>query len=58
MSSNIIGKKVTITDNLSVFFKDWGIVKDFDGEYYHIAIFNDSYVMPIFTRDEFKIDKS
>lgn len=51
------GKMVIIKRNLnSVFAGKWGIVKDYDGEFYHVAISNDMSMF-LFSRKEFKVRK-
>ncbi len=47
------GKRVTVKARPW----DWGKVIDFDGEYYHVAIFDDMNCVLIFERDEIKICK-
>ena len=54
--SKLIGKEVIITTRDSWAFDQWGIVKMFDGEYYHIAIYNGDPCL-IFTRDEFRVPR-
>ena len=46
MKSKLIGKKVEIKTK-GDYFKEWGIVKHFDGEYYYIAIANGDN-LPVF----------
>lgn len=36
---------------------EWGVVKMFDGEYYHVAPWNDSKQALIFERSELKVMK-
>lgn len=49
----------TIVDIKSGFHRgDWGVVKLYDGEYYHVAMFGDPDDCPIFDRDELKVRKS
>lgn len=57
MKNKLIGKEVTITAKDSFHKGDWGTVIDFDGEYYYVAIFNDTNDTPIFARNEFKVKK-
>lgn len=52
-----IGKKCYIINKDSFYFGEWGIIKHFDGEYYHIAIANGTQAEPIFKRDEIRIPK-
>lgn len=54
---NNIGKGCYITAKESFYHDEWGIIKHFDGEYYHIAIRNDQNCCPIFTRNEIRIPK-
>lgn len=58
MENKLIGKKVIITNKDSWAFDQWGTVKMFDGEYYHIAIYNDPDTVLIFTRDEFRVPRA
>lgn len=53
-----IGKYVTITNKDSMYCGEWGRIVHYDGEYYHVAIANDSKNSVIFDRDEFKISRS
>lgn len=51
-TSTLLGKTVDIKES-----GDWGVVKAFDGDYYHVAIFGDDKALLIFTRSEFTIRK-
>ncbi len=53
---NLIGKKAYITDRSSWAYGEWGIIRDFDGEYYHIAIANGKEEL-VFMRNEFKVKR-
>lgn len=53
----LIGKTVLITNRDSWCYGESGIIKGYDGEYYHIAITGHEDVMLIFARDEFKVKK-
>ena len=55
MTSKLIGKKVTITAGFHT--GDWGTVIDVDGEFYHVAMFDDLNDAPIFSRNEFKVTR-
>lgn len=55
MKTTLIGKKVDITNKESIYFGEWGVVKDFDGDYYFIAIANGTDSLPVFYRNEFKV---
>jgi hypothetical protein len=57
MKSKLIGRKVYITDPESIYFGEWGIIKDFDGEVYYIAIADGKDSQPIFDRDQFKVPR-
>ena len=52
----MIGKKVTIRCKDSMYHGEWGIVKHFDGEYYHVAIANENSLV-IFKRKELVVRK-
>ena len=53
--TKLIGKEAKITTKDSWYYGEYGIIKYFDGEYYHIAITGDNSNMCIFTRNEFKV---
>lgn len=57
-SSNLIGKRVYITDRESIYFDEWGIVKHFDGELYFVAIANDKHNTPVFDRNQFRVPRN
>lgn len=52
--ANHIGKRCYITDKESVYHGEWGIIKDFDGEYFHVAIAGGKNLV-IFKRNEIRI---
>ena len=54
-NKNMIGKLVIIKTKDSIYHGEWGIIKHFDGEYYHIAIANDTEHLVVFSRDEFAV---
>ena len=56
MKNNLIGKQVTIRCKASWANGEWGIIKAYDGKFYHIAIWNGEQQL-IFTRREFRVDK-
>jgi len=56
--TKLIGKKVIITTKGSMEYDQWGIVKFFDGDSYHIAIANSSSITQIFDRDEFRVPRN
>lgn len=45
-----IGDEVNILEGM--YEGEWGTVKDFDGEVYHVAIWNDPNALLIFEPDE------
>ena len=51
----MVGKLVAIKSRDSIYNGEWGIVKYFDGEYYHIAIADDTNHLVVFSRDEFTV---
>ena len=55
--TKLIGKKVIITTKDSWAYDEWGIVRMFDGEYYHISIAGTDDMDLIFTRDEFRVPR-
>ena len=57
MKSKLIGKRVYITDRDSIYFGEWGIVADFDGEVYYIRIANGKDSVPIFDRKQFRLPR-
>lgn len=57
MKSKLIGKRAIITDPESIYFDEWGIIADYDGEVYYIKIANGNDTMPIFDRDQFKVPR-
>lgn len=57
MRSKLIGKRAIITDPDSIYFNEWGIIADYDGEVYYIKIANGNDTLPIFDRDQFKVPR-
>lgn len=57
MKKDLIGKKVHIKDKESFHYNGWGRVVDFDGEYYHVAMFEDKDSVCIFNRKSLKVEK-
>ena len=55
--SNMIGRIAYITNIESIFYGEWGVVKFFDGDAYHIAIANDDRIANVFDRNEFVIKR-
>ena len=54
---NYIGREATVKARDSFHYGDWGIIVDFDGDYFHIAIFGDDKDVCVFARDEIKIER-
>ncbi len=54
---NLIGKVVYIKSEDSIYNNEWGVIKHFDGDYYHVAIANGNGAWPIFSRDEFIVKR-
>ena len=53
------GDRVIIKSRVASWARgQWGIIKDFDGIYYHIAIYNDVDMILIFTRDEIRKERT
>lgn len=51
---SLIGKEVTITAGWSK--GEWGIVKHYDGDLYHIALWNGD-TATVFARNEFRVKR-
>jgi hypothetical protein len=58
MKSRLIGRRVYITDKESIYFGEWGIIADYDGEVYYIRIADGKDGMPIFDRDQFRVPRN
>lgn len=56
-SHEVMGKRCYIKDKESIYFDEWGIIKCFDGELYHVAIANGSDSMPVFNREQLSIPR-
>jgi len=55
--SKLIGKRAYIKDDIESWAAgEWGIIKYYDGDYYHIAIWNGE-TQPIFSRNEFVVPR-
>lgn len=54
----MIGKFVYIIDKKSMYHNEWGIVKSFDGEYYHVAHADGNKVLLIFDRDQLQVPRN
>ena len=52
----LMGKEATITDPNSDYYGEWGIIKGFDGDYYHIALWNGDTCLA-FARSEFRVKR-
>lgn len=57
MSVSLVGRTVTIKANDVQNAGNWGIVRNFDGDYYHIAIFGDLSTTLIFDRSQFTVTR-
>lgn len=57
MKSKLIGRRVYITDPESIYFGEWGIVDDYDGDYYYIRIADGRDSIPVFDRDQFRVPR-
>jgi hypothetical protein len=57
MKSRLINRKAYIIDKESIYYGEWGIIKDYDGECYYIAIANGIDSIPVFNRDQFKVKR-
>lgn len=57
MKSKLIGKRAIITDPESIYFGEWGIIADYDGDVYYVKIANGNDAQPIFDRDQFKVPR-
>lgn len=57
MKSKLIDRKVYITDPESIYFGEWGIVADYDGEVYYLRIADGKDAQPIFDRDQFRVPR-
>lgn len=55
--SKLIGKKAYITDHESCYFGEWGIIADYDGDFYYIKIANYEDAIPVFGRDQFRVPR-
>lgn len=53
----LIGKYTRIIDKDSFHYNEWGIIKSFDGEYYHVAHTGGNDVMLIFNRDQLRVPR-
>ena len=57
MKSRLIGKRVYITDKKSMYNGEWGIIVDYDGDVYHVAIARDRKHHVIFDRNQFRVPR-
>jgi hypothetical protein len=57
VKSKLINRKAYITDKESIYYNEWGIIKDFDGECYYIAIANGLESIPVFNRNQFQVSR-
>ena len=56
MADKNIGKKCIIIDKESIYYDEWGVIKFYDGEYYHVSIANGNSTV-IFDRKQIKIPR-
>lgn len=56
--SKLIGKKCFVIDKDSIYYNEWGVIKFFDGEFYHVAIAKGKDTIPIFNRKQIKIPRN
>lgn len=55
MKTELIGRQVRIKDNIdSIYNGEWGVIKGFDGDDYHVAMWSGREQM-VFTRKEFTV---
>jgi hypothetical protein len=52
-----VGKMCYVKDRNSIYFNEWGIIKDFDGDWYHVSMLNDKNLIVIFDRNEIRIPR-
>lgn len=55
--NSLTGKTVYIKSGC-FYAGEWGIIKHFDGEFYHIAIANGCDSVPVFSRNEFIVKRN
>lgn len=58
MNSPLIGRFVIIKSPGHTDQHDWGIIRSYDGERYHIAIRDDDNAILEFDRDEFTVKRN
>lgn len=58
MENKNIGRKCFVKDKDSQYYDEWGIIKHYDGEFYHVAIANGTDSMPVFNRSQIRISKT
>lgn len=56
--SKLIGRYVDIKKGNCWSEGDWGIIVDYDGDWYHLAYCGDLDDIPVFTRDEFRVPRN
>lgn len=57
MGKNLIGREVTITARNSWAYGELGVIKDFDGELYHVVLWNGDDMYLVFDRSEFRLKR-
>lgn len=53
-ANELIGKRATI--KCGMYKGEWGIIKHYDGEYFHIALWNGNSQL-VFERNEFTVHR-
>lgn len=53
----MIGNRAYIKNEDNIHFNEWGTVVNYDGNYYHVAIFGDTENVAIFERSELYIPR-
>jgi len=54
--ANLIGKKVNIKKNIdSPYAGEWGIIRLFDGQDYHVALWDEHHGAIVLSRNEFTL---
>lgn len=57
MMDGMIGQMVYIKDKESIYLNYWGIIVDFDGDCYHVAMMNDKTNVAVFERKQLHIPR-
>lgn len=54
LGKKLIKKYALIVNEKSEYYNDWGIIQNYEGDYYYIAL-NGKAIIKWFKRDEFRI---